>query len=287
MKKSILIGSGLLAVLSFSHAETIIYESFDYTLGATAVDPDGGANGGNGLPATNSGGDPTGTSTGLRNQWNTGEVVAGLNYTGLSTSGNAYRFTQSNIIGSGDNPFVYRSMTTDPFASYRIGDSNTADFGDDGDTLYFSFLMESDSATERAGIILYGGATRYEIGVDFDGSGQISITGNDSGVSYVANETFLIVGQLDLVSGNDTLSLWVNPTIGSALGTADLIDTSIAFEGLSSVSGRYGSNNLILDEFRLGTTLDSVGISAVPEPSSYALIAGALSLAWITVRRRK
>ena len=74
----------------------ILAEPFAYTVGTNNPDPDSGLNSGFGLPATNSGGSPSGTSTGLRNNWGTTtDVVTGLTYTQgtktLTTSGAAAR----------------------------------------------------------------------------------------------------------------------------------------------------------------------------------------------------
>lgn len=62
-----------------------------------------------------------------------------------------------------------------------------------------------------------------------------------------------------------------------------LLDTNILGDGLSATfwmigSGASGSGNGIID---------NIAFSAIPEPSSYALIAGSLALISIMVRRRK
>ncbi|MCU0780704.1 MAG: hypothetical protein MUF04_06330, partial [Akkermansiaceae bacterium] len=135
-------------------ADLIAHEPFNYTLDATNPDPDGGLNSNNGLPATNATGNPTGTSTGLRNTWGTAtKVVAGLTYSGLTTSANA--LVQTNATWQ-DGPFVYRFMTTDPYLSLRVGGVNNGNFGADNTTLFFSYLCKIDDLTKTNRLVWAG-----------------------------------------------------------------------------------------------------------------------------------
>ncbi len=142
MKKTLLtlLATAALGV-SASQAALIVYEGFSYTIGSNNPDTDGGVNGGNGLPATNVGGNPSGTSTGIRGNWGTSlDVVSGLTYSQglnvLTVSGGAGQVNNATW-GTG-SLIPYRFMTTDPFISYRTGGSNSGSFGADGTTLYFS-----------------------------------------------------------------------------------------------------------------------------------------------------
>ena len=77
-------------------------------------------------------------------------------------------------------------------------------------------------------------------------------------------------------SGNDTVSLWINPLLGSPLGTPDV---SASFRDYSSVfSGvtlAYGDNkSFVYDDLRIGSSYSAV--SSVPEPQSLVLLLAGL-----------
>lgn len=240
----------------------IIYEPFNYTVGANNPDPDGGVNTNNGLPATNSGGTPAGTSTGLRNTWGTKtDVVTGLSYSQgtktLTTSGNAGR---QNATSWGGNPFSYQGMTTDPFLSQRIGNINNGNFGINGSSIYLSFLGRTSSATTDA----FNLSLRYDGTANFfvsNSSGVWRLNGTTATSATVSlNTTTFFIVRFDFAAGaTDTVSLWINPSLGQALGTANAVVSGINFPGI----GNFQTNSSTLDamtydELRLGTSLAAV-----------------------------
>jgi hypothetical protein len=238
----------------------VIHESFNYTLASTNPDPDAGLNSGNSLPATNVGGSPSGTATGLRSNWGAGtEVVAGLTYSNaggtLATSGNAAKITTS---GFGGNPAVYRFMATDPHLALRVGAVNNGAFGADGQTLYFSVLGSTSDATLGAFKLSFKTGSDNQplentaMGWRFNNSAS-------AGTLALNTPTFFVI-KIDFAAGaTDTMSLWVDPELGSPLGAADKVLLNQDFAGLNSIQvNPTVAGAMILDEFRMGTTAADV-----------------------------
>lgn len=293
-------GPALLIALAFfgaapASAALIIYEGFNYTIGSNNPDPDGGLNGGNGLPATNVGGTPSGTSTGWRGAYGTTlNVAAGLTYAqgdkvldvvgGSAAPNNATWGTDVN---------VYRNMTTDPFVSQRIGGSNSGAFGVDGTSLYISMLANSTSTTAAAFRIKLSGNTNMYVEntsttwtLNNNAAGALPSTG-----AFTAGQTALLVMRIDFVAGvGDTFNLWVNPALGEPLGAANASISLLSdWGGLSQLNLRPTTlNAMTLDEFRMGTTLESVTpFTAVPEPSAVAFLGLAGLALGVASRRRR
>ena len=283
----------------------IISESFNYALGSTNPDPDAGLNSNNGLPATNSGGNPSGTSTGLSGTHGTDQaLVAGLSYSDsagdLVSSANALR----RNTGTGFSlsaASVYKSMVTDPYASYR-STANTAYLGWNGTSatqLYFSVLLNVNAlntGTDNRLVIelgkdnvswklypgQYNGTSQWRYG---DGDGTQASLG-----TAVANQTVLLVGRISCNSAtNSVVDVWLNPALGQALGTptySKTITTTTSGVQFRGIQTRDGANVLTYDEFRMGTTFASVTpyTQLIPAAPS-GLVATAtsstqMSLAW-------
>jgi len=286
VKKNLILTSALVLVtMSVAHASLIMYEGFNYAVPSTSPDPDGGLNGGNGLPATNVGGTPSGTSTGFRGNWGTTtNVVAGLTYGSLLTTGGAARI---NVAGWSSTATSYRFITSDPFLSNRVV-ANGA-FGVDGQSLYFSLLANSSSATAAAFSFALSGSTNVFVEntattwtLNNNKSGAVASTG-----SFAINTTALLVIRADFAPGaTDTLSLWVNPTIGSSLGTPNATIAGTANFTFNQLTTRSEvANAMTFDEFRMGTTFAAV--TPIPEPSAFAALAGFAVLGLAATRRRR
>lgn len=257
----------------------IVYEPFNYTVGSTAPDPDGGVNNGEGLPATNNGGSPAGTSTGLRGAWGPAHaVVPGLSYSNaggaLATRGGAIQ--PSNATWGDGLINYYRFMTSDPFAAYRTDGANNGSFGADGTTLYASFLMRPN-ANFGAGTIarvalgvaetngnLYIGANLSGAASDFRWGIARGSTGAlvETTAAAVPEQTALIVLRFTFGAGDlDTVDMWVNPVLGQALGTphASLAGSNRGNFALTNLNTRPNTANVFaFDEFRLGASLADV-----------------------------
>jgi len=291
--------SAFLGVLVYStiakaEAQLIVAEPFNYSLALTDPDPDGAGtiNGGNGLPATNVGGNPAGTGVGFRGNYGTMQtVVEGLTYSNsggtLVTSANALRRTSGS--GYGSDVWMYRSMTTDPFAAYRAASSTNWLGYKSGTTneLYFSVLVNASMVNTSTNnrLVLWFGLNSWQFAAFIaqpNGSDQWAYA-DQLGIvknlgTAVAGQTAFIVGKLTFTSAESMkVETWFNPTLGAALGAATQSQTYTNivwgagtpptgnqttpwtlggdFRGLTT---RDGVNILTYDEFRLGLTAADV-----------------------------
>ncbi len=260
----------------------IMHEAFNYAIGLNAPDPDGGLNNNRGLPATNIGGVPIGKSTGLFGTWGAmTDVAAGLTYSQgaklLQTAGGS---GAPNNATWGSSPTVYRDMSSDPFLAQRLGGANNTGFGIDGSSLYFSLLVRTSSASQSAWRMALNGSTNRNIFIENTASGW-SLNENGAGPiastsSLSLNTTTLLVVRIDFVAGaGDVFRLYVNPTLGAPLGTANAtLTTSVDFTGFVSPNMRPSVQGaMILDELRMGTTFDIVTPFTQP-PAAPVVLAG-------------
>ena len=277
-------------------AQLIVHESFNYTIDTTNPDPDGAGtiNAGNGLPATNVDGNPTGTSVGLRGNYGTmHSVVPGLTYSNsggtLSTSANALKRMTGTSYGT--DVWMYRNMTTDPFGAYRaVGSTNWLGYRTDKTTaLYFSVLVNASSVntTTNNRLVLWLGLNNWQFasfigqpngGTDWVYADQLGIVKTLG--TAIAGQTEFIVGKLTFESATSAkIEVWFNPTLGTELGTPTISQgysnntwgggnqtnpwtLGGDFRGLNT---RDGAGVLTYDEFRLGLSaadvMPVVGIS--------------------------
>ncbi|MCX7003946.1 MAG: hypothetical protein NTV22_11835 [bacterium] len=262
-------------------ASLIMYEPFNYTLGANNPSPTNTLDGAvlpNGLPATNVGGNPSGTSTGWRGNW------------GTSLKGGAGHVNNATWGTGTISP--YRFMTTDPFVSYR-GNNTGAAFGYNySGSLYFSLLMRLTENWAAGNIVRVAiGASEPNgntyIGVNNGAADKWAISRGRTGassssiLSAQAGQTVFVVGRYDFtaaLTSNDALYVWFSPSLTGALGVADCSiapnngDINLDISGFNTRPGT--ANVMQFDEFRLGETLDDVRPYApVPEPAALALLA--------------
>lgn len=252
-----LAASLLLTALPSAQATLLVYEGFNY-----APAPLNGQNGGTGW--TGAWGNASSSGTQI--------VGSGLTYTGLETSGNA---TQWNVnTGSASRAFDGSSS------------------GVSGTTTWFSLLfLPADNLTSSDYRALFfntaAASSTRGIGVEFR-NGQIATrmmgTEGSFGGSFSVNATNLVVGSFTFngFSTNSTLSLWLNPTNFSSLGTPTVTGTRLLNNvdmNFSSTSSLYlrsqngGPSVITYDEIRIGTTAASV--LPVPEPSAVFLLGAA------------
>ena len=187
-----------------------------------------------------------------------------------------------------------------------IVSSNAADFRtfsssyDDSvtQTLYMSMLMLDDN-TNTSDYSMFGlnsGGTAdanrvLQVGILGDNTVSARVNNSDSNIGALGarangtRELFLI--QIDLVNGgDDTVQIWRNPGATFEAADASISVSSLAFDRLSLVST---GGDIRMDEFRFGTELSDVttAVAAIPEPSSFAILAGMLAFGGATIRRRR
>jgi len=266
---SLALGALALLPAHLAHAQTAS-DSFEYPTGSLNGDAGG---------------------TGFSGAWNsTGANVTspGLAYPGLATAGNAVTFTPA---GTNTNATASRALATT--------------FGADGTTVYISFLDQATNAGSRfLGLSLFsgsptaGGTEQLFIG-KLNGTNTFGITGGGSSASSQTSSSTLslLVARIDFVTGPDTVTLYVNPTVGAPEPTAAATLTGVnigTFNDLRLAAGAGNSTGAttsvtgIMDELRLGNTFASVTPAAAPEPSQFAALAiGIFGLGAIAIRARK
>ena len=120
-----------------------------------------------------------------------------------------------------------------------------------------------------------------------DITGDSNVNGADAG-SLATGTTYLIVGHAQwgaTGTDDDIVELYLpdtNLNLGSVVARSEGVVDQSTFDLINTNHGNGLESTW--DEIRVGATYDSV--SPVPEPSSFALIAGFLGLTWVMLRRR-
>jgi hypothetical protein len=159
--------------------------------------------------------------------------------------------------------------------------------GPDNTTAYLSFLLQPD-----AGFGFYGGLNFGNVFVGV--SGNQSFYGLEgpasdlhlSDVPVVADQPVLVVLRIDFLPGNDTLSLYLNPSPGqSEPAVPNVMQTNLDLGTVDSLTvNNYGG--FTVDEIRIGSSFDAVTpfASSVPEPA-YGVAVGLAAVA-LSLRKR-
>jgi hypothetical protein len=248
---SVAAGLAAACVMSASSAQAslIASESFNYPIAGSSLNGQG-------------------SGTGFTGTWGGGanfDVVSGLTYSGVSSSGGA-------ASGSGQT-YLSLSSAISPASG----------------SIYFSILLNQSSANfGNIGFFNNGGAGElWSFGDTYNGSGPSptyalnSASGpgkfnaaagfNDSGVSIVPNVTQWLVAQIDYATPSAPVAyLYLNPAVGSTPLTSSAIATMTGANAISINQIRLEDRNFAIDEIRIGTTFADV--ASVPEPSTYAFI---------------
>jgi hypothetical protein len=268
--------AGLLQVPHPAHAALIAYEGFDYTSGTDIR----GKSGGSGWTTGSSwaGYDPSVTWPGL-------VTSSGLSYGTLAVQGNA--LTTATTPG------------TNPPLSSAIFWRNLPQFGQDGTTLYVSFLFRPES-----GYGYYGGINLTD---DLDNGIYVGKSGKSgyenyglegpldniasSSVPVTAGQTAFIVLKAEFLAGNDSYSIFVNPALDGLESVVPSASKTNFDPGMGSTLigttfkfNNYG--NYTIDEIRVGTTYADVMPTGSPTPEPDSLMLIGLGLAGLVTRTR-
>jgi hypothetical protein len=314
MKKAIPLLAAL-CVPTFSQASLLVYESFNYgsstsdgaTLNAKATSATG--LGGNYGVTTVGSGSATFNASGLSfSNFVTTGGAARLN-SGATGSSNAVLSASLNLSASATGT-LYSSYLVQftSFSTTPNGGGNQVRLKNTGNnTNLFQSSAKAATAIVTPGVA-YGNNT--PVNAPQPGGGA-NIT---TGVTYLVVNTFTNVGSalsvgspgvattalFDLASYNN----WVekgsneNGEFGlTALALRTVSDTvtsgTFTFSNaskslqLTTFSGSGSGQNAIFDELRFGTALSDVVGATIPEPSTYALLAGSLTLAGVVALRRR
>lgn len=179
-------------------------------------------------------------------------------------------------------------------------------------TRYVSFLLQNsvsgDSAAYRAVEFFQAGSTNqgtrtFQLGLSntdfgtlnygFRLSNSDALRGNLGSANTGVN---LFVVRFDFANGNDTVTVWMNPSnLGSEAGagagvsvSGALLTSNIGRVSLASFGGT--ASTMGLDELRIGDTWSEVvnfTAAPIPEPSSFAALAGCAAVGCAMLRRRR
>ncbi len=229
-------------------AATEAYEAFDYPLGTHLHNAAGGQGFDGPWAITQNG--PAQIVTGAAS----GEIVAGLDYPGLDTSGNAVR-TSAGVIAGQMQRLTRQS------------------YGAAGSSTWLSFLVRQEGssgavqnyATATPGVGFGNGANAmtggrgpspnafvcaFYSGVEC--SSPFALGGTPGDVTYVV----LRVDYNSNTGANDSMHAWFNPVVGQALGAPQLSGSfrnyASLFSGLSLVWG--DQRQFVYDELRVAAT---------------------------------
>jgi lysophospholipase L1-like esterase len=239
------------AFCSLGSAALTGYDGFDY--GATGGDLTG-KNGGSGWSGAYT---DTGNSTGYR--------PTGLTYTGLSTAGGAANTADvTDPIGT---TISFRNLgaaiTTGQTWISFLGQRNTAATG-----TFAGFSVYSGSGVTSEFTIASGGTANWRI---------LDTASVDTGVATTQNVTQLVVAQIIWnAAAAETLNLWINPTLGGALGAPNATKVVDMPSGFNSIRIAASSGvGHIYDEIRIGDSFVDVTppvvVPVVPIPFALAI----------------
>jgi len=273
MMKSLRVLTVLALFASLSaHATLLVYEGFDYS-GASDVDGESGGTGWSGAWGISGGGSG---------------VVAGYDASSLSNTA----FTGAGFSSVGG------ALTNDhnTFAAQR--DFNTViDLDADG-AVYFSYLINMSELTVRDDVQFTGTASSNPFEVRLNN--EVAATGGSgtfqtTNLGLTAGTTYFVVGKITTAAGagNDFMSAKVYASGDTVSATEEFDITSAGavvtgtLTGIQFYQGDSANNDgdpTIYDEFRLGTTWESV---AIPEPSSFVLVGLSMVAGYLSIRRRR
>jgi hypothetical protein len=259
------------AVLGFTPAVAMVYESFNYSTGSFN----------NGTPSTGSG------FTGNWTCGSSGSVVTGLTYPGLPVADNALESSFARQYVSLTSPlssgtkwvsFLYKTSLDNPG-----GNINGVYFPNGGTGLWFGFGLGPYSGTQGQ----LGIGSMNTAGSNAQGASTLELLGLGT-----YGDTYLVVLKIDFdTSGSsDTITVYLNPVANQDTPGVAPAGTHTAFD-VGTISGVglnvTGAGSIIVDEIRIGDTYAEAisAITAPPDaPTGLNAVAGTnhVSLSWTT-----
>ncbi len=234
--------------------------------------------------------DGAGSGAGWGGAWSvavTSMLATGLD---LSDPGDLLATSGSSAIGNLTVP------STSVTAIRNLG----AAIGADGTTTWIGFLVQPDSTGAGATMGLEFGNAAGDVafagydGTSFvlqkaDGTGRVTV----GGISASAGQGAFVVVRIDSAAGNDTISMYVNPTPGrtspDATFTAVKSDLDLGTFTRIGIANARGAaaNSAMLDEIRVGTSFADVAptlvVSTALDTNISGIVGGnaAHTIAWL------
>ncbi len=272
MKRYVVAMSAVFAVSSAMGA-LVAYDNFDYALGTTIV--------------------PGGTlgvaENGFSNAWKfqdpglSGEVVSGLGFAGVESSGNALKISNDD-----SGRYLFRGMNSALSAGtyYLSMLFYRDDFNGGGSENWSLQLKHSSSYTfgpDSGSKATFGSTSGEQASVLVDAGA----TGTGTATYNVGSAVFMLTKLTISDSGSETASMkWYNT--GDSVPASD---SGIAWDATSTGEFTGGAGwrfnlptyiqSMTIDEFKLGTEITDV----IPEPASLAML-GVVGGAVLFIRRK-
>ena len=265
MKKNILILASLNASVS-AFAQFVEVDTFDsYTAGSSAS-------------AQSANWTTTGGS-------NTVVDFSGNNAITVDANGDGVRYNNGSVFSTPNN-----SLSTTFFQVYLASDA-------DGSSAQDFRILDTDSTSQdgsQAGVRfrVTSGGTAIQTLLR-TGSNDVEVELNDARISFDTLYNAWVVTN----TTSDTYSLYMSTGTDAAVGMERVGQSTIASEAFQSAQTgsldriylRNSSGNSTGGSYFDNIYFDASGsnlANPVPEPSAYGLIAGALALSWVMIRRR-
>ncbi len=221
----------------------------------------------------------------------------------LVYSDSSYAATAGNSVGviaGGGN-------ATNSGRVQRLFDSSLTVTSSTTGTIYMSFLFQTASTGSYQSLSLYDGwvgsgaadlRRNFDLGLISGSDSTVRFNAGATGVAKTAAATtgvtasnvnlYIVKFDLSATAASDTVTVWVNPTLGAgdpSSGGIVLSSQDITFDRLALSD--YSAGAATWDEIRFGTTFADVTTSAIPEPATYAALLGAATLGVAVLRRRR
>lgn len=205
--------------------------------------------------------------------------------------GGDQRITSPSGSGDGSSPtFATFTATSESQVIVRFNYNATETTGGP----FFSFRLTGDNGDflSTLGITVQNGQLRPR---STNAAGDI--TQLTSGVPTISNNTthtIVFMAEKTGAAGNNynRVTAWLNPALAGETAADLLAVTGIS--GGVSVTADTGISSFSAISFQKGSSggqagiqMDSILVAAIPEPSTYAAIAGLLALGLVAWRRRK
>lgn len=305
MKKTILLTSLLVGLASAAQSQ-IVYEGFNYTAGVNTAS------------TANAGSSPTTTGLAETGTGLTGSYIMNRGGSGNNVSGTSMNAT---TLGFGTLPTTGGKLDWAGFGSNAAGNQLTINLDTaaasalapaaTNKTIWMSTLINPGTFANGGGVFLGNnavsgdttGATIFGLGFNSSGNAVVyynnGITAATSG-TYTASSTYWLVGNFTFsISGGTTTfsaaNMWIYSTAsGNPPASEGALGAAMAsWSGTSTSTGARAPVNLL---FKTGSSLansqfdevrvDTSYLSVVPEPTTWALLAGSLT-ALVVFRRRR
>jgi len=247
-----------LLLATTASAVTIAHEPFDYPLGPFGTPANGG--------------------TGFTGGWtsNSGnDIVQGLSYPGVASSGNAVL-----VMGQ-----------SNPDRGIRLIDGSAL-----GDEMWIGFLFSLPSANNGFVGITIGSdnTTGAGLGIGATGATEFALSetrepggGVGTGVTPTLDTTYLLVTRILFQPGNDVAQLFLNPDPSTPPISPDAVksDFAVVNRGELFLTAFQGGSDVVIDEIRVGSEFGDVVQTVVPEPATGLLLG--LGLVALAVQRQR